>query len=203
MIFEVELTNFATSQVTSGGVDVKEIDNQINEVKNGNVTDEEFLRAKEAILNASDEAAIEEIRVKYLGKKGELVNVSDGYARNFLFPKNLAVPADVGNMNNLKAKNESVAYRKGEDLKEAKVIAERMKTITVKIEVKAGDNGKLFGGVTAKEIAEALKKDFGIEVDKKKVLLSETIKVAGATKVDIKLNEGVMASVQVMVVPKQ
>ena len=106
-------------------------------------------------------------------------------------------------MNNLKAKNESVAYRKGEDLKEAKVIAERMKTITVKIEVKAGDNGKLFGGVTAKEIAEALKKDFGIEVDKKKVLLSETIKVAGSTKVDIKLNEGVMASVQVMVVPKQ
>ena len=106
-------------------------------------------------------------------------------------------------MNNLKAKNESVAYRKGEDLKEAKEIAERMKKITVKIEVKAGENGKLFGGVTAKEIAEALKKDFNIDVDKKKVLLSETIKVAGVTRVDIKLNEGVMASVQVMIVPKQ
>ena len=77
-----------------------------------------------------------------------------------------------------------------------------MKKITVKIPVKAGDNGKLFGGVTAKEIAETLKKDFNIDVDKKKVLLSETIKVAGCTKVDIKLNEGVMASVQVMVVPK-
>ena len=106
-------------------------------------------------------------------------------------------------MNNLKAKNESVEYRKGEDLKEAKKIAEKMKKITVKIEVKAGENGRLFGAVTAKEIAEALKKDYGIEVDKKKVLLQESIKVAGATKVDIKLNEGVVASVQVMVTPKQ
>lgn len=141
--------------------------------------------------------------IKGVGKKDQVINAADGYARNFLFPKNLAVPADSGNMNNLKAKNDSIQYRKGEDLKEAKEIAERMKTITVKISVKAGENGRLFGAVTAKEIAEALKKDFGIEVDKKKVMLQESIKVAGATKVDIKLNEGVMASVQVMVMPKQ
>ena len=141
--------------------------------------------------------------IKGVGKKDQVINAADGYARNFLFPKNLAVPADTGNMNNLKAKNESVEYRKGEDLKEAKKIAEKMKKITVKIEVKAGENGRLFGAVTAKEIAEALKKDYGIEVDKKKVLLQESIKVAGATKVDIKLNEGVVASVQVMVTPKQ
>ena len=102
-------------------------------------------------------------------------------------------------MNNLKSKNESVAFRKGEDLKEAKEIAEKMKNITVRISVKAGDNGRLFGAVTAKEIAEALKKDFGINVDKKKVLLSESIKVAGATKVDVKLNEGVIATLKVMV----
>ncbi len=140
--------------------------------------------------------------IKGVGKKDQVINAADGYARNFLFPRNLAVPADTGNMNNLKSKNESVAFRKGEDLKEAKKIAERMKEITVKIAVKAGDNGKLFGGVTAKEIAESLKKDFNIDVDKKKVLLSETIKVAGSTKVDIKLNEGVIATVQVMVVPK-
>ncbi len=140
--------------------------------------------------------------IKGVGKKDQVINAADGYARNFLFPKNLAVPADVGNMNNLKAKNESVAFRKGEDLKEAKKIAERMKKIIVKIPVKAGDNGKLFGGVTAKEIAETLKKDFDIDVDKKKVLLSETIKIAGTTKVDIKLNEGVIATVQVQVVPK-
>ena len=141
--------------------------------------------------------------VKGVGKKDQVINAADGYARNFLLPKGLAVPADTGNMNNLKAKNESVAYRKGEDLKEAKEIAEKMKNITVKIEVKAGENGRLFGAVTAKEIAEALKKDFNITIDKKKVLLTESIKVAGVTKVDIKLNEGVMAKVSVMVMPKQ
>ena len=139
--------------------------------------------------------------IKGVGKKDQVVNATDGYARNFLFPKNLAVPADSGNMNNLKAKNESIQYRKGEDLKEAKEIAEKMKKITLKIAVKAGDNGKLFGAVTAKEIAESLKKDHKIDVDKKKILLSESIKVAGTTRVEIKLNEGVMASVLVMVVP--
>ncbi len=141
--------------------------------------------------------------IKGVGKKDQVVNAADGYARNFLFPKNLAVPADSGNMNNLKAKNESVQYRKGEDLKEAKIIAEKLKKITLKISVKAGDNGKLFGAVTAKEIAESLKNDYKIDVDKKKILLSESIKVAGTTKVDIKLNEGVMASVLVMVVPSK
>ena len=141
--------------------------------------------------------------IKGVGKKDQVINAADGYARNFLFPKNLAVPADEGNMNNLKAKNESKAFKKGEDLKEAKEIAEKLKRITVKIPVKAGENGRLFGAVTAKEIAETLKKDFGIEVDKKKILLSESIKVAGVTKVDMKLNEGVMASVSVMVMPKQ
>ncbi len=141
--------------------------------------------------------------IKGVGKKDQVINAADGYARNFLFPKNLAVPADQGNMNNLKAKNESKAYRKEEDLKEAKEIAEKLKKITVKISVKSGENGRLFGAVTAKEISETLKKDFGIDVDKKKVLLSESIKIAGVTKVDLKLNEGVMASVSVMVIPKQ
>ena len=141
--------------------------------------------------------------IKGVGKKDQIINAADGYARNFLFPKGLAVPADNGNMNNLKAKNESVAFRKGEDLKEAKEISEKMKNITVKISVKAGDNGRLFGAVTAKEIAETLKRDFNITVDKKKVLLSESIKVAGTTRVEIKLNEGVTASVLVMVVPEQ
>ncbi len=140
--------------------------------------------------------------IKGVGKKDQIINAADGYARNYLFPKNLAVPADQGNMNNLKAKQESVQYRKGEDLKEAKQIAEKMKSITLKIAVKAGENGKLFGGVTSKEIAEALKKDYNIEIDKKKILLSETIKVAGVTNVDIKLNEGVMAKLKVMVMPK-
>jgi len=140
--------------------------------------------------------------IKGVGKKDQIIEAADGYARNFLFPRKLAVPADTGNMNNLKAKNESEAYRKGEDLKESKEVAERLKKITVKIPVKAGENGRLFGAVTAKEISEALKKDYGIDVDKKKILLSESIKNAGVTIVEMKLNEGVMAKVKVMVVPQ-
>ena len=138
--------------------------------------------------------------IKGVGKKDQIVNAAEGYARNYLFPKNLAVPADTGNMNNLKAKNESIAYRKGEDLKESKEIAEKLKKVTLKFKVKAGENGKLFGGVTAKEIAETLKKDYNINIDKKKVLLNETIKNAGVTKVELKLNEGVLATVSVMIV---
>ena len=138
--------------------------------------------------------------IKGVGKKDQIVNAADGYARNYLFPKNLAVPADTGNMNNLKAKNESIAYRKGEDLKESKEIAEKLKKVTLKFKVKAGENGKIFGGVTAKEIAETLKKDYNINIDKKKVLLNETIKNAGVTKVELKLNEGVLATVSVMIV---
>lgn len=140
--------------------------------------------------------------IKGVGKKDQIINAADGYARNYLFPKNLAVPADSGNLNNLKAKNESIAYRKSEDHKEALEIAEKLKNITVKLEVKAGENGKLFGGVTSKEISEALKKDYKIDIDKKKVLLKETIKVAGVTVVDLKLNEGVMAKVKVQVIAK-
>ena len=139
--------------------------------------------------------------VKGVGKKDQVINAADGYARNFLFPKGLAVPADTGNMNNLQAKKDSNAVRKGEELKEAKEIAEKLKNITIKMKIKAGENGKLFGDVTAKEIAEALKKDHNIEVDKKKVMLKETIKVAGVTKVDIKLYEGVIAPVSIMIIP--
>jgi large subunit ribosomal protein L9 len=139
--------------------------------------------------------------IKGVGKKDQIINAADGYARNFLFPKDLAVPADTENMNSLQAKKDSNAFRKGEELKEAKEVAEKLKKITVKMKIKAGENGKLFGGVTAKEIAEALKKDYNIEVDKKKVMLKDTIKVAGVTKVDIKLYEGVVATVNVMIIP--
>lgn len=137
--------------------------------------------------------------VKGVGKKDQIINAADGYARNFLFPKNLAVPADTGNMNNLKAKKESESFRKDEDRKEAEALAEKMKNIIVEFKVKAGENGRLFGAITAKEIAEVLKKDYNITVDKKKILLSEGIKVAGATKVDIKLNEGVIAKLTVKI----
>ena len=105
-------------------------------------------------------------------------------------------------MNNLQSKKESAQYRKNEDLKESQKVAEELKKITVKIPVKVGENGRLFGAVTSKEIAEALKNDFNIEVDKKKVLLQDSIKETGVTIVDIKLNEGVTAKVKVFVVAK-
>ena len=138
--------------------------------------------------------------IKGVGKKDQVINSSDGYARNYLFPRGLAVPADTGNMNNLKAKQESQAYRKEEDYKHSLKVAEQLKSTTLKFTVKAGANGKLFGGVTAKEISEKLKTDFNIDVDKKKILLDETIKTAGVTNVELKLNEGVAAKVKVMIV---
>ncbi len=136
--------------------------------------------------------------IKGVGKKDQVIEAADGYARNFLFKRNLAVPADVGNMNNLKAKQESNAFRKNEDLKEAKKIAKDLETVTLKFSVKVGENGKLFGGITSKDISEKLKKELNIDVDKKNVL-TETIKTIGVTNVELKLNEGVMAKVKVQV----
>ena len=140
--------------------------------------------------------------IKGVGKKDQIVNAADGYARNYLFPKNLAVPADAGNMNNLKAKNESIAYRKNENLKKAKALSERLLKLTLKIEVKAGENGKLFGGVTSKEISEELKKQFNIDIDKKKIILKDTIKTIGVTNVELKLDEGVISKLKVQILGK-
>ncbi len=137
--------------------------------------------------------------IKGVGKKDQVINAADGYARNYLFPKNLAIPADTGNMNNLKAKQDSEDFRRGEDKKASQELAKKMENITLVFKVKAGENGRLFGAITAKEIAETLKKEYNIIVDKKKILLSESIKVAGTIKIDIKLNEGVMAKLSVMV----
>ena len=135
--------------------------------------------------------------IKGVGKKDQVINAADGYARNFLFPKGLAVPADSGNMNALKAKNDANQARKERDLKEAKILAEELKTKMITISVKAGSNGKLFGGVTSKEISEALKSQLKVDVDKKKVLLSDVIKQEGTFTVDLKLQEGVIAKIKV------
>lgn len=138
--------------------------------------------------------------IKGVGKKDEVINASDGYARNFLFPKNLALEANKENMAKLKSKNDAKAYQKEMDIKAAKEIAEKINSITMKLEVKAGENGKIFGGVTAKEIAENLKKEYKIDIDKKKVLLSETIKTIGVHNVEIKLYEGIIAKLKLNVV---
>ena len=137
--------------------------------------------------------------IKGVGKKDQIIEAKDGYARNYLFPKNLAVPADKGNLNNLKARQESEAVRKNQELEDAKETAKKMNSMTLEIKVKAGETGKLFGAVTAKEISESLKREHNIDVDKKKVMLAEAIKNTGVTKVEIKLHEGVIAKLSVIV----
>lgn len=137
--------------------------------------------------------------IKGVGKKDQIINAADGYARNFLFPKGLAVPADAGNLNNLKAKNEAQAAQKEKNLENSKKLAEKLKTKILVIDVKAGSNGKLFGGVTSKEISEALKKQLNVDIDKKKILLNEVIKQEGIFPVDLKLQEGIIAKIKVHV----
>ena len=137
--------------------------------------------------------------IKGVGKKDQIINANDGYARNYLFPKKLAVEANSGNLANLKSKQESNQYRKDLQKEEAIKIADKMKDILLKIKVKAGENGKIFGGVTSKEISENLKSQYNIEVDKKKVNLDETIKNIGTFNVEIKLYEGVIGNLKVSV----
>ena len=136
--------------------------------------------------------------VKGLGKKGELVNASDGYARNFLFPKNLAAEANAQNMTELKNREQAAKYKFETETAEAKKNAERISGKTIAITAKAGQNGKLFGSVTAKEIAEKIEKDFGIKTDKRKITV-EDIKQFGTYEFEIKLYTGVSAKLFVRV----
>ena len=138
--------------------------------------------------------------IKGVGKKDQIINANDGYARNYLFPKKLAVEANAGNLGNLKAKQESNQYRKDVEKEEATKLANKLKDITLVLKVKAGENGKIFGGVTSKEISENLKAQYKIEIDKKKIILSETIKVLGTTVVDIKLYEGIIGKLKVQLI---
>lgn len=137
--------------------------------------------------------------IKGVGKKDQIINANDGYARNFLFPKKLAVEANSGNLANLKSKQDSNQYRKDMQKEEAIKIADKLNKIELTIKVKAGENGKIFGGVTAKEISENLKAQYKIEVDKKKINLNETIKNIGTKTVEIKLYEGVIGKLKVNV----
>lgn len=137
--------------------------------------------------------------VKGVGKKDDIINANDGYARNYLFPKKLAVEANNANMSSLKSKQDSNAFKKQEEKKKAEEIKEKLSKLNLKIKVKAGENGKIFGGVTAKEIAEQLEKQHKISIDKRKIELKETIKTLGTTIVDVKLFEGVVGSLKVNV----
>ena len=138
--------------------------------------------------------------IKGVGKKDQVINASDGYARNFLFPKNLAVEANAENMSKLKVMQDSKAFKKSQEKEEAERIADKLSKILLKIKVKSGANGKIFGGVSSKEIAENLEKQYQIKVDKKKIDLTETIKTLGTITVDIKLFEGVIGKVKVDII---
>ena len=140
--------------------------------------------------------------IKGVGKKDQIINASDGYARNFLFPKNLAVEANAENMSKLKAKQDSNAFKKSQEKEEAERIAEKLSKIQLRIKVKSGSNGKIFGGVSSKEIAENLEKQYQIKVDKKKIDLKETIKTLGMFTIEIKLYEGVVGKLKIDVISK-
>ncbi|MBE7031790.1 MAG: 50S ribosomal protein L9 [Ruminococcaceae bacterium] len=137
--------------------------------------------------------------VKAQGKKGDLINVSDGYARNFLFPKGLAIEANKQALNELEGKKGAEAYRRNLEEEKARNIAERMKEITVKMSAKAGSGGKLFGSITSKDVAEALKAQFKIDIDKRKIELKDGIKTCGTIEVPVKLYTGISGSFKVEV----
>ena len=136
--------------------------------------------------------------VKGQGKKGELVNVSDGYARNFLFPRGLAAEADAQAMNELKNREESIRHHAEMEKKAAQETAAKLKGQTLKLTARAGQGGKLFGSVTTKEVAEELGRQFGVTVDKRKIAMND-IKAFGSCTAEIKLLQGITAEITVMV----
>ena len=137
--------------------------------------------------------------VKALGKKGELVEVNDGYARNFLFPKKLAVIADNKVISETRSKEESKQFRLKEEKAAAKALAEKIGSITVKITASSGSDGRLYGSVTSKDISEALLKQHKIDIDKRKLILSENIKAYGTYNVEVKVYPEITATLKVTV----
>ena len=138
--------------------------------------------------------------VKGQGKKGQMVNVSDGYARNFLFPKKLAVEATADNVNTMKLQEKARLTKLAEEKAQAQAIAEQLKELTVRVVAKGGNGGRLFGAVTTKEVSDALKAQSGIEINKAKLVLDEPIKSFGGYELKAKLGHDVTGTVKVVVV---
>lgn len=136
--------------------------------------------------------------VKALGKKGELVNTSDGYARNFLFPKGLAVEANAQAMNEFNTKESAKKYHKAEEIKAANIVKEKLEGKTFKLTAKAGANGKLFGSVTAKDVAQQIKNELGENIDKRKISMTD-IKAFGTVQAEVKVYQGITAKIFVQV----
>lgn len=136
--------------------------------------------------------------VKSKGKKGDLINVPDGYARNFLFPKNLAVAADNAALSELKSRQDAAEHHKQEEIAAAQAVADKINGQTVTLKAKAGTSGRLFGSITSKEIADEINRAFSVSIDKKKLSIAD-IKNFGDYTADVKLYKGISAKVNVKV----
>lgn len=137
--------------------------------------------------------------VKGQGKKDQIINVSDGYARNFLFPKKLAIPADKKAIADVKNREASRQHKIDTERAEAQAVAEKLAGVLVKIKMGAGADGRLYGSVTAKDVAESLEKDHKIIIDRRKIVINEPIKAYGSYTLDIKLYTEVTGKINVLV----
>ena len=137
--------------------------------------------------------------VKGQGKKGQMIEVSDGYARNYMLPRKLAVEATADNMNTMKMQEKAKKAQEAAEKAEAQAISAKLKELTVKIVAKAGEGGRLFGAVTGKEIADALSKQHGITINKAKLVLDEPIKACGGYQIKAKLGHEITGTVNVLV----
>ena len=137
--------------------------------------------------------------VKAQGKKGQIINVSDGYARNFLFPKGLAVVADAKAMADIKNKEAAQQHKIEVERAEAKELAKKLEPVVIKLKLQAGPDGRLFGSVTSKDIADELEKSTGVKLDKKKIMLDDPIKSYGTYTIDVKLYSEVTGKINVVV----
>jgi len=138
--------------------------------------------------------------IKGVGKKDEIINANDGYARNFLLPRKMAVEANSQNMSLLQGRKDSANFKKEQEKENALILQDKLSNIMLKIKVKAGGNGKIFGSITSKEIATELKNQYNIEVDKKKILLKDSIKEIGVFNIEIKLYEGIIGKLKIDII---
>ena len=140
--------------------------------------------------------------VKGSGKKGQVVNASDGHARNFLFPRKLAIEATKENLAALEGQQQKAAHKSAQEVEAAKALAAQLEAKALKLAAKVGDSGKMFGSIANKEIAEALQKQLGLSVDKKKIVLADPVRNVGSYTVPVKLHPKVTAQVKFEVVPE-
>lgn len=137
--------------------------------------------------------------IKGVGKKGEIINAADGYARNYLLPRGLAFEASEGNLTVLKEKRDSEKYKKEAEVTDALELSKKLHGLVVNFNVKTGEGGRLFGSITSKDIADEIKKQHGFDIDKKKLVLKEPIKSAGTYMIEVKVYPEISAKLKVVV----